>query len=121
MRRLRGLWAVVGTAGHRRVGRHLRKDWAAPAKNRALSGGRLTRPSPSVSHQGYLALLSIERVIAPSLHIWGITILCLLVNSDCDPGLEPAFRPYPSSCVDMILPSNHPPCPGLAQCNSCMA
>ena len=73
LRRSGGLGADIGAAGDRRIGRHLCKDWTAPAENRSLSAGRLTWSSCSVSHQRYLALLSIERVIAPSLNPRGMT------------------------------------------------
>ena len=117
-----GVWGrISGPRGDRRIGGHLCKDWAAPAENRSLSAGRLTWSSCSVSHQGYLALLSIERVVAPSLNPRDMTQTRPIGEIRLRPRFGPALRPRPSSCVDMIFPSNHPPCPGLAQCNSCMA
>ena len=50
LRRLGDLLARIGTTGDWRVRRHRCKYGAAPAKHRALSGNRPTRPSRSLSH-----------------------------------------------------------------------
>src|SRR4029079_3544178 len=71
--RLRGLRAKLRPACYRRIARPLCKDWAAASENRACPACRLPRPSRSLSHQAYLALLSIERVVAPRLEARRIT------------------------------------------------
>src|SRR4030095_7086453 len=56
----------------RRIARHLRKHRTAATEHWPLSRSRLTRPSPSMRHRFYLARLSFERVVAPSLCAWSL-------------------------------------------------